>query len=67
MCVVPVTDHSCVCQEFKDPEQLQPEEVPPFSALLVLKAHTGFHFNAACVFISTNFKNVNIHIINQSV
>lgn len=37
MYAVPVTDDSCTGQKFKDPQQLQPEEIPPFSTLLVLK------------------------------
>lgn len=36
MCIVPVTDDSRTGQKFKDPQQLQPEKVPPFSTLLVL-------------------------------
>lgn len=46
MYVLPVTDDSCISQQFKDPQQLQPEKIPPLSALLVLKAQTGFHFTA---------------------
>lgn len=46
MCALPVTDDSCISQQFKDPQQLQPEKIPPLSALLVLKAQTGFHFTA---------------------
>lgn len=41
MCALPVTDDSCISQQFKDPQQLQPEKIPPLSALLVLRAQTG--------------------------
>lgn len=56
MCVLPVTDDSCVSQQFKDPKQLQPEKISPLSALLVLKAQTGFQFTdvPGCIFKSSN-------------
>ena len=38
--VLPVTDNPCVGQQFKNPQQLQPEKIPPFSAFLVLKTQT---------------------------
>lgn len=41
MRALPVTDDSCVSQQFKDPQQLQPEKIPPLSAFLVLRAQTG--------------------------
>ena len=43
---LPVTDNSCISQQFKDPQQLQSEKIPPLSTFLVLKAESGCHFTA---------------------
>lgn len=42
--VLPVTYNSSIGQQFKDPQQLQPEKIPPLPTLLILKAQTGFQF-----------------------
>lgn len=41
MCFLPVTDNSCIGQQFKDPQEMQPEKIPPLSTPLVLETKTA--------------------------
>lgn len=63
MRALPVTDNGCISQQFKDPQQLQPEKVPPLSASLVLKAQTGFPVTGKyeCFFVYTGLNKVKRH------